>query len=187
MIPGKNRQCNLHRYKELILLPSKACTIYNRKHPKLDYMQLNLYPMCLTWDIHVKQLAGCAKIYHSVAFSDNWLNAGTQPLCNRLSFILILKFLVVKGIAWLYFLILYPVLHFRLSCVRKESGFYFGVSWIQLQFGQRCQLFCTDQADASEPGLARSQSEDTWLESAVCRAALHLSAKCHVYPSTLLS
>lgn len=57
---------------------------------------VDLYPMCLTQDIHVKLLRACAKIYYSVAFSDNWLIAGTQPLCNRLSFVLILKFLVVS-------------------------------------------------------------------------------------------
>lgn len=36
---------------------------------------------------------------------------------------------------------------------KKESEIYFGVGWIQVQFGQTCQLFCTGQADLVGLGL----------------------------------
>ena len=54
---------------------------------------IDLYPTRLTQDIHVKQLT-VPKVITLVI--DKWLIAGTQPLCNRLSFVLIIKFLVVS-------------------------------------------------------------------------------------------
>lgn len=42
------------------------------------------------------ETVNCDKIYYSLAFSDNQLIAGTQSLCNRFSFALMLKILVVS-------------------------------------------------------------------------------------------
>lgn len=182
------------------------------------------------------ETVNCDKIHYCLGFSDNQLIAGTQSLCNRFSFALMLKFLVVSlsyhaaslasvnfaivskeecllalhrttTVLGSFFRILSALLSYLLVysriliseialipenrlqecseekthlkfenqnmafpfCFACSSGFqavlwnkneseiYFGVGWIQLQFGQTCQLFCTGQAEMSGFGLAWSK------------------------------